>query len=501
MATLQEMAAKALTRGVEYPVVEFEKRWYNWGEFRLVADQLDRLIDEMGIGPRASVACLPSNTPGMLAALVGLLRRGQSIRMVNVYQGPAGIASDIVRLKPAVVVGNIDDFSQAVLAVMKEQGIAGVGLSGMDASVIKGCEHSGIDSHSTTVPQIDLLTSGTTGPPKQFSLTYDLIARDMVGVNTMKTETDLDPRNLPPVYFYLSFSNISGIYLIIPTILSGMRGILVGRFTIDSWWDYVRRFRPVHVGIPLPAIQMIMEADIPPEDLSSLKAVNTGAALLDPELHRAFEERYGIAVLLVYGATETGGPVAMMSYDLYKEWGRKKFGSLGRAFNQAKLRVVHPDTGELLPAGKEGLLEIQTDRIGPDWIRTNDLCVIDSDDFLYFRGRADGAINRGGFKIIPEVVESALKKHEAIVDASVVGVSDKRLGEVPAAAIQFRKGVEKPSFEELKSFLREQVAATHIPAQWREVEQMPYTNTMKVHRGTIKKLFEESNATRSASCN
>ena len=99
-----------------------------------------------------------------------------------------------------------------------------------------------------------------------------------------------------------------------------------------------------------------------------MRALMTGAAPLDPTVQRAFEERYGIPVLLAYGATEFGGPVALMTLDLYKEWGQKKFGSVGRPFAGAQLRVINPETGAVLPPNTQGLLELIAPRMGPDWI-------------------------------------------------------------------------------------------------------------------------------------
>ena len=130
-----------------------------------------------------------------------------------------------------------------------------------------------------------------------------------------------------------------------------------------------------------------------------------------------------------------------MTPQLYAEWGQKKFGSVGRPFAGAQLRVVDPETGVVLPPGKEGLLEVISPRIGPNWIRTSDIVILDEDGFLFHKGRADGAIMRGGFKLLPDTIERALKLHNAVSAAGVTGVADKRLGQVPAAAIQLKPGV------------------------------------------------------------
>ena len=221
-----------------------------------------------------------------------------------------------------------------------------------------------------------------------------------------------------------------------------------------------------------------------------MRALMTGAAPLDPNVQRAFEERYGIPVLLAYGATEFGGPVALMTLDLYKEWGQKKFGSVGRPFAGAQLRVIDPETGAVLPPNTQGLLELISPRMGPDWIRTSDVVVLDEDGFLWHKGRADGTIVRGGFKLLPDNIERALKLHDAVSAAGVTGVPDKRLGQVPAAAIQLKPGAAKPTIAELEKHLRNHVEATHIPVTWRFVETLPYTAMVKVDRAALRRLFE-----------
>lgn len=76
-------------------------------------------------------------------------------------------------------------------------------------------------------------------------------------------------------------------------------------------------------------MQALLDADIPVADLASIKAMGVGAAPLSPDLQRAFEDRYGIPVLLSYGATEFGGPVCTWSLQLHAKWGRRKLGSVG----------------------------------------------------------------------------------------------------------------------------------------------------------------------------
>jgi acyl-CoA synthetase (AMP-forming)/AMP-acid ligase II len=128
--------------------------------------------------------------------------------------------------------------------------------------------------------------------------------------------------------------------------------------------------------------------------------------------------------------------------------------------------------------------------MGDHWIRTSDQAVIDGDGFLFIKGRADGAINRGGFKLLPDDIERVLQLHPAVAAAAVAGIPDRRLGQVPGAVVELAPRQPAPTVEQLESHLRQHLASTHIPAVWRFVEQLPYTNMMKVDRAALRCLLE-----------
>jgi acyl-coenzyme A synthetase/AMP-(fatty) acid ligase len=315
-----------------------------------------------------------------------------------------------------------------------------------------------------------------------------MIARHLVGAAAGAVVADLS--QLPPTLLFFPIGNISGLYSTLPPLLKGQRAVLLERFSVAGWHDHVLRFRPEASGMPPAGVQMVLDAGIDPADLACIRRFGTGAAPLDPTTHRQFEARYGIPILLSYGATEFGGPVTAMTSELHAAWGRHKFGSVGRPLPGVQLRIVDADSGAALPPGREGLLEVVSPRIGPEWIRTSDIARIDEDGFLFHCGRADGAIMRGGFKLLPETIERALQLHAAVSAAAVIGVADRRLGQVPAAAVQLRPGVAAPGVAELEAHLRQQLLATHVPALWRFVEELPRTPSLKVDRPALRRLFE-----------
>lgn len=490
---LSELINRALDRDPAYPAIEYEGRWYGWGELRRCADQLRACLATTGAGKRQPVALLSKNRPWAIAALLGLIADARTIQMVYAFQSGAAIARNLERLKPAILVAHRDDIDGDVLDMLRARGIAAILFDDMMPSACPGLEASAVtdDTGAPPSPEIQILTSGTTGAPKQHPFPYRLFAEHHI-LPGIPDGVLVDRRADAPALLSFPLGNITGIYSTLPTLVRGQRCILIDRFSIEAWHDWVKRYRPVNGGLPPAGVQMVLDRDIPREDLASIRYVGTGAAPLDPTVQRAFEQRYGIPILLSYGATEFGGPVASMTPALHAEWGARKLGAVGRAMPGARLRIVHPETGEELPLDEEGLLEVVSPRIGPDWIRTSDVALIDGDGFLFLRGRADGAVMRGGFKLIPEVIERALQLHPAIAAAAVVGRKDHRLGEVPVAAIQLKPGADWPGNAALDAHVRAHVPATHVPVDWRQFDDIPRNRSMKTDRPALRRLFEDA---------
>lgn len=491
MTTLPRHARAILNREPAQLAIEFEHCWHSWGELRAVAEGVSDALDASGIAPDAPVAFIPRNHPAAIAALLALIAQGRTIRMIYPFQSAAGIASSIARLEVAAVVLHRQDIAPEVLACLTQEGIAAVALDGMAAHALEGFEQAGAarDRTGPAAPQIEILTSGTTGPPKQFPIPYAMLEQHFIATHLTRSQGD-DPANAPPFMLYFPLGNISGLYSTLPMLVRGQRLVLLERFSVAAWHDYVLRYRPVHSGVPPSCVQQILDAEIPREDLASIKAMGIGAAPLDPAVQSAFEDRYGIPILLSYGATEFAGPVAMMTADLHREWSARKHGSVGQALPGAQLRVVDPDSGTVVPPGEQGLLQVISPRIGPDWIKTSDLAVLDADGFLFLKGRADGAIMRGGFKVLPESIEAALQSHPAIAESAVVGIADARLGQVPAAAIRLKSGTDEPPVAELEAHLRRLLLATHMPVRWLFCAEIPRNPSLKVDRMALRRLFE-----------
>jgi len=492
MTTLAQMCAEALRRDPSQHALEFAGEWVTWGQLKELADQLAALITQSGISDRASIVFVSFNRPPAAAALLAMLAQGRSVRMVYGFQSGAAIARELAALEPALVVAAADVFSGAVTDTLRAQGAAAIALTDTQALAVEGLERQrGQAAESPAEPEIQILTSGTTGAPKRIGISHAMIARHFVGANKNYQATE-DLTRAAPLFSYYPLGNISGIYGLIPPLLRGHRVAWVERFSVAAWRDYLRRHQPERGSLPPAGFQMVLDADVPPEELACLRCIASGAAPLALDVHRAFEAKYNVPILMSYGATEFGGPVTSMTLELHAQWGQQKLGSAGRPIAGSQLRVVDAETGAPLPPGEEGLLEVMTPRIGDKWLRTSDLAIIDADGFLFYRGRADGAIMRGGFKVLPDTVERALLLHPAVAAAAVVGMADARLGQVPAVAIQIKLDVPRPSASELEQHLRAHTFATHIPAAWQFVDELPRTASMKVDYSAVRELFNAS---------
>jgi acyl-CoA synthetase (AMP-forming)/AMP-acid ligase II len=124
-------------------------------------------------------------------------------------------------------------------------------------------------------------------------------------------------------------------------------------------------------------------------------------------------------------------------------------------------------------------------------MRTTDLARIDADGFLWIVGRADQAIIRGGFKVMPDDVRVALEGHPAVAGAAVVGRPDARLGETPVALVELRDSAATDT-DTLLEYLRTRLARYEIPTEIAIVGTIPRTPSGKADLNEIRRLFEES---------
>ena len=122
------------------------------------------------------------------------------------------------------------------------------------------------------------------------------------------------------------------------------------------------------------------------------------------------------------------------------------------------------------------------------WYYPGDLAAIDSDGFIYFKGRADDVINLEGVKFYPIEIERALLAHPAITEAAVFGWPDSRRGEVAVAFVVATTPLTVP---ELQEFCRKHIAAYKVPPWFGFVDKMPRNAAGKIMKAQLKEMFRD----------
>jgi acyl-CoA synthetase (AMP-forming)/AMP-acid ligase II len=125
------------------------------------------------------------------------------------------------------------------------------------------------------------------------------------------------------------------------------------------------------------------------------------------------------------------------------------------------------------------------------WTRTTDLARLDHDGFLWILGRADQAIIRGGFKVLPDDVRVALERDPRVFAAAVVGRPDPRLGAVPVAAVELRAEASQATPGDLLEAASKVLARYELPAEIRIVGTLPRTPSGKVELAAVLDLFTD----------
>jgi long-chain acyl-CoA synthetase len=456
--------------------VEYDGHWSSYGDLATLARRIAAVVDGRG-----QVGMLLRNRPAHIAAFLGVLLAGGSVVVINPSRGDDRTMADVAALDLPVLIGAADDLDTLVGS---GSGSTVVSISTFAAEPQEMEAGRGHDAVRPGVA-VRMLTSGTTGPPKRIDLTYDMLAHSVLGPKPDSSKAPAEVRsgvaivNAPLVH-------IGGVFRVLQCVAEARPFALLDRFDLDTWADAVRRHRPRAVSLVPAALRTVLHSALPREDLDSIRAVTSGTAPLSADDADAFQQKFGIPVLTSYAATEFGGGVAGWTLtDHQKHWHAKR-GSVGRANPGAQLRVVD-DAGNPLGPDQAGLLEVKPGQLGPsaEWMRTTDLARIDEDGFLWILGRADQAIIRGGFKVIPDDVRAALESHPAVQGAAVVGRPDERLGETPVAVVELRDGTSADPAE-LSEYLRNRLARYEIPTEITIVDTIPRTPSGKPDLSAIR---------------
>jgi len=259
-------------------------------------------------------------------------------------------------------------------------------------------------------------------------------------------------------------------------------------------------------GVPVMSRELMAHPDFASRDTSTLTSLGGGGAQLHPDLVQKIEDEVTNARPSTgYGMTETSGIITAISADFFVD----RPDSAGRVMPcyQAK---CFDDEGNEVPLGQLGELWVKgaqvvkgylnqpqatAETITDGWLHTGDIARMDEDGFIYIVDRKKDMVLRGGENIYCAEVEVAVFEHGAVVETSVFGVPDDRLGEEVGAAVVVAEGAELDA-EALRAHLTQLIAKHKVPRYiWFQTEPLPRNASGKFLKRELRAALDPANAT------
>ncbi|HYM62988.1 MAG TPA: class I adenylate-forming enzyme family protein [Thermoanaerobaculia bacterium] len=408
------------------------------------------------------------------------LRRGDlvGIQLPNSLDFVAAILA-ICQLDLVAVPIDRDATETEVAAVLGQFSVRGLiyraGRNGdTDVSIRQAVDRPGVIPADARLIK---LTSGSTGKPKGIVTSEANLRADCTNIcRTMRiTSGDLNLGAIPFSHSY-GFSN-----LVMPLLLQGTAVVVSNDYLPQSILSLTNHHRCSVV----PAIPMVFEHLTtlePGNDFRSVRTFLSAGAPLPAAVSRRFRERFGIAIHVFYGCSESGG----ITYD--RDGGAAERGGVGAAMEGVALQIDRRTArlsvrGEAVALGY--LLDARTFQPFHEAFLTDDLAERDANGEVVLTGRAGDLINTAGKKVNPREVEHVLLQMEGIRQAKVYGEPAGARGEVVAAAIVASPDVTR---EQVRSFCRQHLSAHKVPRIVKLIESIPVDERGKVRRAALALL-------------
>ena len=364
-------------------------------------------------------------------------------------------------------------------------------------------------------PATIFYTSGTTGKPKGALATNRNITSNIMAAGCVAARAFLRRGEAPPApdptamqratLLSVPFFHATGCFAILnPSLFGGAKLVMMHK------WDPIRAFEMIQRekvtsagGVPTIAWQLIEHPLRKNYDLSSLESVAYGGAPSAPELVRKIVETFPKSQPgNGWGMTETSATATTHGAEDYQH----RPDSCGPAVPVTDLKIMTVEGDRELPIGEVGELWCRGPQVVREywnkpeataatfvdgWVKTGDLARLDPEGFCYIIDRAKDMLIRGGENIYCIEVENVLYDHPAVMDAALVGIPHKQLGEEPGAVVTLKPGASATEAE-LRAFVAERLAAFKVPVKvvfWHET--LPRNANGKIMKNELKKVFVE----------
>jgi long-chain acyl-CoA synthetase len=500
MTSLSSLLERSAAEYPDHAAVRMDDLVLSYAQLREAAARMSAFLTANGVEPGDRVGLMLPNVPAFPIAFYGALAAGAVVvpmnpllksREVSYYLGDSGAKAMVAwhAVAGEAAKGAADAGAQMIVAETPD-------LSGLLADISPAPSVSGRGEDDDAVI---LYTSGTTGRPKGAELTH----AGMVGnaETSARTLFDVGPDDV--IMGCLPLFHVFGLTCgLNVSVASAATLTLIPRFDPAQVLDIIQRDRvTIFEGVPTMYAAMLHLPDADPAQAATLRLCGSGGAALPVEILRGFEEKFGCVILEGYGLSETS-PVASFN----RPDRERKPGSIGPSIEGVQMRLIDDnwntvadgEIGEIAIRGPnvmkgywnkpEATAEVMT---ADGWFRTGDMARVDADGYYYIVDRKKDLIIRGGYNVYPREIEEVLHEHPAVAEVAVIGIPDADLGEEVGAAVALKPGASATP-EELRSWVRDRVAAYKYPRHVWLVDALPKGPTGKILRREVKPPPEEA---------
>jgi crotonobetaine/carnitine-CoA ligase len=492
--------------------VEIAGQQVTYRQFQERALQTAALFQSLGVGHGGRVCLFLPNCPEFLYCWFGLSLIGAITVPINTAYKRDETAYILNNAEACALVAH-----QALLPVAHEAAdlapsirhrllVGGSsGLPGQKAWV-DFTQSLGPSSSPTVLPQVAptdismlVYTSGTTGNPKGVQVTHEMYVSAGQGFAhwTQAMPDDRFFTCLP--YFHAN----AQYYSTMGALAAGATLVVADRFSASRFWEQVRQGRATivnFIGMMMPVLAKQPES---PYDRQNQVRLFYGSPAFSPEFLHAFQERFGIDIIVGFGMTETcygtierlGQARRPYSCGLPRQYPDPSFTN--------EIRIVD-DSGNSLPARRPGEITIRNPVLMPGywrneeqtnlalrdgWLYTGDLGWLDEDGFLYFVDRKKDVIRRRGENISSQEVEDVIKRHSNVLDCAVIAVpSDLGEDEVKAYVVPRPGSSFNPP--ELVLWCAQHLAYFKVPRYIEVRDEFPRTPSLRVRKDLLRQERE-----------
>jgi long-chain acyl-CoA synthetase len=450
------------------------------------------LLRAHGVGPGDRVGIILPNVPYFPVCYFGVLRAGGIVVPMNILLKKREVAYYLKDSGAKLVFAWHGFARDADAGAQEADTVCMLVAPGEFEREVGGADPvTGLADTADDDTAVLLYTSGTTGQPKGAELTHANLFRNAELMWTM-FGLGSEAITLAALPLFHSFGQTCGMNA---TLGSGGTLTLIPRFDPDKALEIIQRDRVnIFQGVPTMYGAMLHHPERERFDVSTLQLCASGGSAMPVELLRAFDEAFGCKILEGYGLSESS-PVASFNQPNRE----RKSGSIGTAIPGTEMKVVDDDGNEV-PQGEVGEIVIRghnvmkgywrrpeatAEAIVDGWLHTGDIGRADEDGYFYIVDRKKDLIIRGGYNVYPREIEEVLYEHPAVREAAVLGIPHDEYGEEVGAAVALKDGATI-SPEELRDYVKEQVAAYKYPRHVWFVDGLPKGPTGKILKREIE---------------